>query len=70
MAKARRVTVTLTSWQSEEDLHKVLEEIFWDSKYSYEFDTNEWEITEVYKDPDPEKKHWDDLATWNERFTD
>lgn len=70
MAKSRRVTVTLTSWQSEEDLHKVLEEIFWDSKYSYEFDTNEWEITEVYKDPDPEKKHWDDLATWNERFTD
>lgn len=47
MAKVRKVTVTLTSWQSEDDLHKVLEEIFWDSKYSYEFDTNEWEIDEV-----------------------
>ena len=70
MAKARKITVTLTSWQSEEDLNKVLEEIFWDSKYSYEFDTNEWEIIEMYQEPDPEQKHWDDLATWNERFTD
>lgn len=36
------VTIKLTSSQSKDDLQKVLEDIFWDSKYSYEFDTNEW----------------------------
>lgn len=47
MAKTRQVVITLTSWQTEEALNKVLEEMLWESKYTYEFDTNEWEIKEI-----------------------
>jgi len=70
MGKARQITINLRSELTTEELNEIIEEMLWDSKYSYYFDDNEWEITEVYKEPDPEKKHWDDLATWNERFTD
>lgn len=70
MGKVRQITINLKSELTTEELSEILEEMLWDSKYSYYFDENEWEITEVYKEPDPEKKHWDDLATWNERFAD
>ena len=70
MGKARQITINLRSELTTEELNEIIEEMLWDSKYSYYFDENEWEIIEVYKEPDPEKKHWDDLATWNERFTD
>ena len=70
MNKVRKISINLKSELTTEELNEILEEMLWDSKYSYYFDENEWEITEVYQEPDPEKKHWDDLATWNERFTD
>ena len=70
MGKARQITINLKSELTTEELTEVLDEMLCDSKYSYYFDEHEWDITEVYKEPDPEKKHWDDLATWNERFTD
>lgn len=60
MEKVREITIKLRSELTTEDLSEILEEMLWDSEYSYYFDENEWEITEVYKEPDPEKKHFAD----------
>jgi hypothetical protein len=46
MGKARQITIKLTSELTTEELDEIIEEMLWDSKYSYYFDENEWEITD------------------------
>jgi len=40
------VTITLVSDQSEDEINKVMEEMLWDSEFSYEFENANWIITE------------------------
>ena len=46
MGKVRQITIKLTSELTTEELDEIIEEMLWDSKYSYYFDENEWEITD------------------------
>jgi len=66
----KKITIKLKSELTTEELDEIIEEMLWDSKYSYYFDDNEWEIENIPRERDPEQKHWDDLATYNERFSD
>ena len=40
------VTITLVSDQSEDEINKVMEEMLWDSEFSYEFENANWIIEE------------------------
>ena len=40
------VTITLVSDQSEDEINKVMEEMLWDSEFSYEFENANWTIEE------------------------
>ena len=40
------VTITLVSDQSEDEINKVMEEMLWDSEFSYEFENANWIIAE------------------------
>ena len=42
----KKITITLHSELTTEELDEIIEEMLWDSKYSYYFDGNEWEITD------------------------
>jgi hypothetical protein len=42
----RKITIELKSELTTEELNEIIEEMLWDSKYSYYFDENEWEITD------------------------
>ncbi len=42
----KKITIKLKSELTTEELDKIIEEMLWDSKYSYYFDDNEWEITD------------------------
>ena len=39
-----KVTITLESDLDEKDLNKLLENMLWDSEYSYEFENANWNI--------------------------
>mgnify|MGYP001026549505 CR=1 FL=1 len=52
MEKVRQIKLTLTTWQSEDDIEKVLQEMLWESHFTYNFDNIEWEINEVWVDED------------------
>jgi len=41
----KKVTITLLSSQSVEEINKVMEEMLWDSEFSYEFESADWIIT-------------------------
>ena len=41
----KKITITLYSEQSNKDINKVMEEMLWDSEFSYEFEDAEWNIT-------------------------
>ena len=38
------VTITLVSDQSEDEINKIMEEMLWDSEFSYEFEGADWVI--------------------------
>jgi hypothetical protein len=38
------VTITLVSDQSEDEINKVMEEMLWNSEFSYEFEDANWVI--------------------------
>ena len=40
----KKVTITLKSDQSIEEINKVMEQMLWDSEFSYEFEDANWEI--------------------------
>jgi len=40
----KKVTITLQSNQSIEQINKVMEKMLWDSEFSYEFEDADWEI--------------------------
>lgn len=40
------VTITLVSDQSEDEINKIMEEMLWDSEFSYEFENANWIIAE------------------------
>ena len=40
----KKVTITLKSSQSVEEINKVMEEMLWDSEFSYEFEGADWVI--------------------------
>jgi hypothetical protein len=40
------VTITLVSDQSENEINKLMEEMLWDSEFSYEFENANWIIEE------------------------
>jgi len=40
----KKVTITLLSSQSVEEINKVMEEMLWDSEFSYEFEDANWVI--------------------------
>ena len=40
------VTITLVSDQSEDEINKIMEEMLWDSEFSYEFENANWIIEE------------------------
>ena len=42
----KKVTITLVSDQSEDEINKVMEEMLWDSEFSYEFENANWIIEE------------------------
>jgi hypothetical protein len=42
----KKITIKLKSELTTEELDEIIEEMLWDSKYSYYFDDNEWEITD------------------------
>ena len=42
----KKITIKLKSELTTEELDEIIEEMLWDSKYSYYFDENEWEITD------------------------
>jgi hypothetical protein len=42
----KKVTITLVSDQSEDEINKVMEEMLWDSEFSYEFGNANWIIEE------------------------
>ena len=39
-----KVTITLESDLEEKDLYKLLENMLWDSEFSYEFENADWSI--------------------------
>lgn len=41
----KKVTITLRSSQSVEEINKVMEEMLWDSEFSYEFEDADWVIS-------------------------
>jgi len=41
----KKVTITLRSSQSVEEINKVMEEMLWDSYFSYEFEDADWVIS-------------------------
>ena len=42
--KLKKVTIKLESYLDEKDLNKLLENMLWDSEYSYEFENANWSI--------------------------
>ena len=42
----KKVTITLVSDQSDNEINKVMEEMLWDSYFSYEFEDANWIIEE------------------------
>ena len=40
----KKVTITLVSDQSEDEINKVMEEMLWNSEFSYEFKDANWVI--------------------------
>ena len=42
----KKVTITLRSSQSIREINKVMEEMLWDSEFSYEFENANWIIEE------------------------
>jgi hypothetical protein len=40
----KKVTITLVSDQSEDEINKVMEEMLWNSEFSYEFEDANWVI--------------------------
>jgi hypothetical protein len=40
----RKVTITLKSDQSIKEINKLMEQMLWDSEFSYEFEDANWEI--------------------------
>ena len=42
----KKITIKLKSELTTEELDQIIEEMLWDSKYSYYFDDHEWEITD------------------------
>lgn len=40
----KKVTITLKSDQSIKKINKLMEQMLWDSEFSYEFEDADWEI--------------------------
>ena len=41
----KNITITLQTDLSKKEINKVLEQMLWDSEYSYEFENATWEFT-------------------------
>lgn len=40
----KNIKITLDSHLSEKEINKVMEEMLWDSEFSYQFENADWEI--------------------------
>jgi len=40
----RNIKITLETHLSEKEINKVMEEMLWDSEFSYQFENSDWEI--------------------------
>ena len=47
MKTIKKITITSTSWQSKEEIHKLLSKALWDGNISYEIEDFDWTIEDT-----------------------